>query len=258
MRALLVSDVHEEFAKWRSENYPRLPDPRTYDCIILLGDCGLGAQGLAWACTFFPEDKQIWFVPGNHEFYRGEYSATLAAIYTYAATKNGRCKVLAPGTIDLGDLLIIGATLWSDGFGLGDDDLELRGPADFRLIARGNRLFSAQDMRDINREEVQFIRDELFRAKSANKKAVVVTHFLPSHECVAERYRGDRLNGYFANNLDSLLDEFKPPIWMFGHSHEKMDVIHSTSGTRMISNAWGYPGELKREYKIIHLYGEDL
>lgn len=69
MNALVISDLHLEFSTIDL-------DISDADIVVLAGDIHLGARALPWIqqqCADIP----VIYVPGNHEFYRGEYSRVL-------------------------------------------------------------------------------------------------------------------------------------------------------------------------------------
>lgn len=75
--------------------------------------------------------------------------------------------------------------------------------------------------------------------------SVVVTHHLPSIECVHAKYKtgADRdMNYLYANTgMYSMLSTWKLDYWLFGHTHESVDI--EILDTRMICNPRGYHSE---------------
>jgi hypothetical protein len=68
---------------------------------------------------------------------------------------------------------------------------------------------------------------------------VVVTHHLPSQRCVAPQWAGHPLNPFFVCELDALIQERRPAIWIHGHTHDSVDV--RVGETRILCNPFGYP-----------------
>lgn len=260
MRLLIASDIHLEFSSvWDRYEYelPALPPEDSYDAVLLAGDIGVGTEAITWANDFFPKDKPIYYTPGNHEFYRSRYEFLKYKMASLAQAIP-RVDTLAPGTVELGDRhVLIAATLWSDlklnGYEDKPDLFFERSIADFSLIATNDDLFSAEKCRDIYEHERQFIIDEVVKAKAANKIPVVMTHFVPTDEANII-FKGDPLSPYFVNDCDDIMKEHEIPTWIFGHSHIRVDFKHSEAGTRIVSNAFGYPGELgDPAWKIIEV-----
>lgn len=46
----------------------------------------------------------------------------------------------------------------------------------------------------------------------------------------------------YASNLDHLMDGRHIPLWIHGHTHYCVD--YQINGTRILSNAAGYPGDV--------------
>ena len=77
MKVLILSDIHLEFPENRrffdpAENSKkgfRWPGEDEYDAVVLAGDIHTGLNGVCWARDFFPKNKPVIYVPGNHEFY---------------------------------------------------------------------------------------------------------------------------------------------------------------------------------------------
>jgi Icc-related predicted phosphoesterase len=70
---------------------------------------------------------------------------------------------------------------------------------------------------------------------------VVVTHHLPASSSIAKRYANDPLNPAFASSLESLIEAYRPVLWIHGHTHQPLD--YELFGTRVVCNPRGYPGE---------------
>jgi predicted phosphodiesterase len=232
------SDLHLEFKG--QQELPPLPE---YDVAILAGDIGTGYSGFAWAINHFPIDKPLIYVPGNHEYYGGNYDEIQKGL---SSLDWRNVHVLNPGTITINETTFIGATLWSklklDGYNEYPHSAYERAISDFQVISSDQGKFSAQKMLEVNSTETQFIENELEK----NGKKVVITHFLPSKECIAPFFEGDALNPYFVNEVDHLIS--KADLWIYGHTHSSMDKKH-TSGTRMVCNPRGYPKERKEYFK---------
>jgi len=259
MKFLLASDLHTEFWKGKCP-LPSLPNPDEYDVVILAGDIGIGTTGIEWALEYFPMDKEILYLAGNHEFYHQDYHQF--RIDARKAVEGTRIKLLDPGVVEYDDCVVIGATLWSslflNGYPYQQDWQYERALSDFRVIKYEGKNFSAENMRTINKRETEFIVTSL----GSEKKTIVVTHFLPSQDCIAPQYLGDNLNPYFCNDLDWIMEENKIldwimeenkiDVWCSGHTHIPYDKTHK-SGTRLVCNSYGYLGENKWpwDWKVI-------
>jgi hypothetical protein len=246
MKLLHGSDLHTEFGRLE-----RIPTPPygEFDAVLLTGDIGMGTDGAKWAIDTF-NGVPIIYIPGNHEFYRHYYGKVREDLEELAED-NLHFHVLKPGVFKLNDeWVLIGATLWSalrtpGGVYMGDD--AERQISDFMVI--GHELdgrWSARAHTQAFVDDVKFIQEQLELYK--DKKVVVATHFLPSHSCTHPKYLGSPLNGYFASDCDFVMEEANIPYWIFGHTHDRMVIDHPT-GTKLISNPAGYPGENREKFE---------
>ena len=72
-------------------------------------------------------------------------------------------------------------------------------------------------------------------------KRIVLTHWIPSEEAIAPKFRGHWLNPYFCAPLDDLIYRTQPDLWCFGHTHTEFDF--HIDQTRLVANPRGYRGE---------------
>jgi predicted phosphohydrolase len=252
VRFLVGSDLHTEFYKTTEKAnraFPALPPAADYDAVLLAGDIGIGVFGAKWALQYFPEDKPIIYIPGNHEYYQQPEGVTNVDVLlgAQAVYSQRRLWYLNPGVWANDGVIVIGAALWTafrlKGYpeALSDESLFSRSINDFRLIhnSKQSRYFTPQDSRDLYTTHYAFIEKQI--ATYAGKlKIVVMTHWVPSQVCIDPRYANDRLNPYFTNDCDDLMDKVK--LWVYGHTHSRADQVHPL-GARLLGNPFGYPNE---------------
>lgn len=239
MRVLFGSDIHLEFGR----GYPPVPASEVYDMVILGGDIDLGAAGISWAAQTFA-DRDVIYVPGNHEYYDRDFDACNALMESSAADVPG-LHLLAPGTVVLNGVRVIGAPLWSalvePGISEGFMPAYLRGLerdiSDFHVIRRAGRRWSANDCREVFRQHVAFLEREL--ARPYDGTTIVITHFLPTRTAIAPEYEGDPMNGYFASALDYLMESYSrmsvQPFWVPRRKRTaRMEDMDSRRGTLLI------------------------
>ncbi|ARK10714.1 metallophosphoesterase [Fibrella sp. ES10-3-2-2] len=235
-----VSDLHLEF-----------PDNATYllanpiepagDVLILAGDITSLAyyksrkQEKAFFKTLSNQFRQVYYVPGNHEFYRSLDARLLDQ--PLQETLHANVFLLNNVARTYGGVRFLFSTLWSHI----DQENEYQlgtGMADFQLINyRGNRLKPAMYTRFLHQPSLDFLRTEL--AKPVSEPTVVVTHHLPSLQCVHPRHTGSLLEQGFVTNLDSLILDTQPAYWIYGHSHANRPAIQ-LGNTQLLSNMLGY------------------
>lgn len=246
MKILLGSDLHLEFKSQLA--LPPLPE---YDIAVLAGDIHMGTSGIGWAMDKMDPNKPVLYVPGNHEYYRQDY---LELQRMFDRTWDN-IHVLNPGIFEFQGWRFTGATLWGplvlEGYREYSPEQYEKAISDFMVINVGDQKLTGPMMQLVNAHDANFIEESLAESKLKN---IVITHFLPSQECIVPFYVGNALNPYFCNDLDYIMLEYEPELWLFGHTHTRMDRVHS-SGTRMICNPKGYPKENEKKYswKVIEL-----
>lgn len=110
---------------------------------------------------------------------------------------------------------------------------------DFRAIPN----FKVADMLKIHEAAKENIKNALIRDNIAKCKSIVVTHHMPSHSLIAEKYKAySTINSGFAANCDDLMvEDWAPDLWIFGHTHDQ--IRQRVGKTLCVSNPLGYPNE---------------
>lgn len=230
MKLQICSDLHNEISVFD-------PFKTDADVIVLAGDIWKGARGIGWAREEWP-DKEIVYVPGNHEFYGAKRPDTLAEMHIVAS----ECGVhmLDNDEVIINGVRFLGSTLWTDfelyGASTSRDSMNegIRYLNDFRVIHEGVRHFSPTRSVELHKESLNWLMEKL--GEPFDGKTVVVTHHLPSMRSVAERYKAGLLSACFASNLDHLFG--KMDLWVHGHTHDNFDYMEN--GTRVVCNPRGY------------------
>lgn len=231
MKIHILSDLHIEYTAYE-------PAAVEADVIVLAGDICLSTRGIAWARMAWP-DKEIVFVPGNHEYYRSEMGIENEQMEM--AAKVYGVHVLNRGEVVIDGVRYLGATLWTDFKIFGEAERPyafaagLNGLTDFRVIDFGPTTFMPQDSAEINAEDVAWLRAKLIE-ETFDGKTVVVTHHLPSWSSVSEHFKKSLLTACFASDLNDLMGYSK--LWIHGHTHDSFD--YELNGTRVICNPRGY------------------
>ena len=248
MKAWIWSDLHEDYNKRTPFVFPK-PRP-VHDLVIIAGDI---CQGTPEAIRYIKgtqlNKRPVIFVPGNHEFYGRDIWQDLKAAQNEAACENifvlEQRSVLV--TTDAKPVRFTGCMLWTDYGYLGEESVEdaMRYARsclnDHRYIHNGERNWSPQDALKLHRESVAYLTRMIEHAreeKAAGKIAahVIVTHHAPSHNSVADRFKGDLLTGAFVSNLDHLVE--RADLWVHGHVHSQWD--YRIGEGRVIANPRGY------------------
>ncbi len=233
MKLHVLSDLHVEFEDFS-------PSETRADIVVLAGDIGVGTGGIEWAAQQFP-DMPVIYVPGNHEYYghdigsRGELRK--------AATPN--IHVLDNDALELDGVRFLGTTLWTDFELYGQTEAWFSRQTarslieDYAAIRNGARSFTPQDSVDLHEVSRAWLVGEL--SKDFDGPTVVITHHLPASPSIAEKYENHPLNPAFASRLEGVIEEYRPALWIHGHTHVPCD--YEIFGTRVVCNPRGYPSE---------------
>lgn len=242
MRIWIVSDLHLEFG-WPFEETP----PNNIDVMVCAGDVltkGV-VPSIDWLAKFAP-DIPIVFVAGNHELYNSCLQSGILEARK-AARDYPRLHFLENDAIEIGGVRFVGGTLWTD-FRLFGRKPEVSmsyaqsGMNDFRKIKFSKTPYCRFKPMHAYQKHVEtrdYIAAEL--RERTDRKTVVVTHHAPSPRSIAAGFRHDPLSACYASDLEDLISETRPALWVHGHVHHRNDYV--VGGTRIVSNARGYPGE---------------
>lgn len=223
------------------------------DVVILAGDIHSRACGPAWAAEAFP-DVPIVMVGGNHEPYNDSLYANIArnraAAAALGALPDGTQHVtwLEREVFRMPGLRVLGATLWTDFEVFGASEKLMaqvtarRDMNDFCLVELHDRelgetrRFDPKDAERVHRLSVAFLREEL--ARPCDDLTVIVSHHAPSLLSVPRHHQNGLLTAAYASDLESLITEFSPDLWVHGHIHSSLD--YQLGRTRVVCNARGY------------------
>jgi predicted phosphodiesterase len=225
MKIKLISDVHVEF-DGEDDGFTfltTLPN-KDVDVLVVAGDLGvkkLISPALKLLCQRFPH---VVYVTGNHDNWYGaiddkikEFEALDAEVENFYFLENKRIEIEGQG--------FAGCTLWFSPHPM------TRGTwIDFRMVESGSVAVYRQ-----NALSKQFLRNEV------KEGDVVVTHHLPSPKCVHPQWEGMPTNCYFVCDMEDVMLNNKPAYWLFGHTHDRIDV--TIGETQCLCNPRGYPHE---------------
>jgi predicted phosphodiesterase len=235
VRLQLLSDLHFEFHRDAGQSFVRSLDASLADVVVLAGDIAV-AGGIADALALFSrhfERAQIVYVHGNHEFY-GSDRASVLELTQKAVTTLPNVHFLDCSQVELDDQRILGAPLWFPP----DPRCELFRAAmsDYSLIRDYASWVHLENAR-----AVHFLQNEL------RPGDIVVTHHLPVRASISAQYASSPLNVYFLSDVEELIRERHPRVWLHGHTHDSVRV--RVGATQVICNPFGYaPADLNRDF----------
>ena len=70
---------------------------------------------------------------------------------------------------------------------------------------------------------------------------VVITHWPPTRDAIAPRFKGDGMNSYFVNDREDLVEDIGAQFWISSHVHDPYRAV--VGNTLVIGNPTGYPRE---------------
>jgi Icc-related predicted phosphoesterase len=201
---------------------------------------------LQWLADTVAHAIPVVFVPGNHEFYSAFVQESIRDARDFAG-RFPNIHFLENEIADIGGVRFIGGTLWTD-FRLFDRNPQVtmsyaaHGMNDYKKIKLAKSPYRKFKPIDAYRKHVEtrnFIAEEL--RGQAGLTTVVVTHHAPSPRAIDLGFRHDPLSACYASDLEDLLYEVGPELWVHGHVHHRND--YKVGDTRVVSNPRGYPSE---------------
>jgi len=229
MRVQIVSDIHAEFHHDRGKYFcDEIPLDGT-DVLVIAGDLGIHFN-LGYCLTLLCQRvPHVVYVMGNHEFYHSTRRGILG-ILQRAQEELPNLHVLENDTVTIEGQRFVGCTLWFE-------DKPESHPYrvrlnDFHIINGGfTDWFPA-----LNQASRQFL------AETVQSDDIVVTHHVPTPKGSHPRFKGEPLNYFFTCDMEGVIREAQPEVWVYGHTHDSHDF--TIGKTRLICNPFGY---LRRE-----------
>lgn len=228
MRLQLLSDVHAEFDEDSGDAFVASLDPSRADVLILAGDMGSHHHAMhvvGRLCAAYAP-KPVVYVHGNHEYYKFDRPRMTAMSVQLEREHENLMyldKELAFLHVGAEKRRLLGATLWYE-------DKFPTNWSDYRHIS---------GFQSWHQEEAEATKT--FFEEDLEYGDIVVTHMLPSKQCVHPKWVGNVNNCYFVHDLTTLIEERQPRLWLFGHTHEVVDV--KIGETRLVSCPRAYPHE---------------
>eukprot|EP01080_Neovahlkampfia_damariscottae_P000124 gene124-4370_t len=237
----VISDVHTEHFKMNLSSSPSIEAEG--DCAALVGDIGdpWDPSYEEYIGYFADKFEKVFVVAGNHEFYNHEYFSTVKQM-NEVSLKFPNVTFLHEKSEKYHGIRFIGSTLWSN-VPKENENKVSQSLNDYHMISieekgEKKRKLQVSDTNKFHKQELDFIKDEIKKAKENNEVVVVLTHHAPLIKGTSNPiYDGDAINCAFSTDLKDLLGH---PIylWAFGHTHYTSE--QNVNGTRVLSNQVGY------------------
>jgi predicted phosphodiesterase len=240
MKIALVSDVHtEHYPSDMGRKILQKISKTNADVLVVAGDLST-TQYIKYAFSILCDNfENVIFVPGNHEYYHSSIKQT-NDILEECSNKHKNLHWLNNSSVNINDKTFIGGTLWYPKLKDGEEHFFKR----FNKF-NGNIEWLWSDFEVIKNfeywyfEEHKKCKDFLF--KNLKDGDIVVSHMLPTFNCVHERWKSSLTNCFFNARCDDILENITPSYWLFGHTHHRMNI--KENGCVCLSNPVGYPNE---------------
>jgi predicted phosphohydrolase len=196
-----------------------------------------------------PAYKQIFYVPGNHEYYNLHKETPKPVNYIKNSIQNlcnkfANIKLLDNDICDLDEFIVIGSTLWSH-IPESHKILLQNNVNDYNLIwLDENTKLDIETTNKWNKESVEFIESTI---KLTKKDIIVLTHHAPLFsDYTTAKYTADPIyingtNNYaFHNDLKSIINH-PIKLWIYGHTHYASKFNYN--GVIIATNQLGYASE---------------
>ena len=242
MNIRLLSDLHLEFA-------PFTLDQSNIDVLVLAGDINVGSRAIKWL-----EEQSakvpVVYILGNHEYYSERYPCLINKIKALTATIDN-LHILENDSVLIDGVAFHGCTLWTDFALLGDP--RIAGSScqqkmnDFKKIRKEPSYAKMRsiDIAAIHQRSKAWLIQSL--SNSVANTNIVITHHAPSIRSISEIYRDDIICSAYASNLESLIKEHRPNLWL--HRHDANSLDYHIASTRIICNPRGYRDEFNESFE---------
>jgi predicted phosphodiesterase len=230
MKLHVMSDLHVDFYQDHGMQFAETLDGSLAEVLVIAGD--LSEYNDYWYKKFLgvccAKYKDVIMVPGNHEYYSSDVQTVVKGLAWINSSLPNLHILSYDNHVTIGAQRFVGGTLW---FPDQPDNWRYENHiGDFHYI-QGFKPW-------VYDEHTKFIAD---LNTNLSPDDVVITHHLPSHQCVNHKYKMSSINRFFVAEVSTLIVQRKPKIWIHGHTHEQVDMI--IGQTRVLANPRGYPRE---------------
>lgn len=236
MQLALLSDTHFEYQADNGDSFIQSLDSSGVDVLIMAGDImqlNSFENAKKVLKLLFDKYKYIIYVLGNHEYHtsspkhvnrlierlRKEFSQDRFFVFD----EPGKCKIENQN--------FICGTMW---YSYDDDNKKYE---DF-MPDKGLIKSFIPWVYEQNQMFEHLITGNL------TSSDIVITHHMPSYKCVSSQFIGSALNRFFVCEMDNIIAERNPKLWISGHSHTPVNI--KISNTKIVTNPFGYLGENSR------------
>lgn len=247
MKIQYWSDLHLEFAEnakyIMEQNFKAIGD-----VLILAGDITYWSEE-HFLHPFFDKIsrkfKNVYMIPGNHEFYGGFDITVLDKPVKIKIRDN--IFLVNNTTENIDGVEFFFTSLWSNIKRQNAFYIEQH-VSDFHKIKYKGESLTAYDFNTLNNQSFSFLENAL-KASTAQRK-VIVSHHCPTNQANAREFLKSPLNDAFVIELNDFIYESSINYWIFGHTHRNEPEVN-INGTKIVSNQLGYVHQ--KEHKTFRM-----
>ncbi len=231
-----ASDLHLEFPENREWLLDHPLEP-VADILLLAGDIVPFVKLSAYMDFFRHMSKcwkEIYWVPGNHEYYGDDLSRWSGAL-NEAILPN--VHLVNDTAVRCGEARLLLTTLWTPISQMNEHAVR-HGMMDYLAVRYGRSPLLPAHTTRLHAARLQWLKTVLRKPASAHR-TIVVTHHVPTFRHYPSEYKGDALNEAFAVELHDLILESGIDAWVFGHHHRNIPAF-TIGNTRLLTNQLGY------------------
>lgn len=183
----------------------------------------------------------IIVILGNHEYYGKDLYQAQIDYKDVVHCPEKQIYLLQDTFVELPEIIVHGATLWSDYSNCPDRELMEMTLHDFKEVGFEGMTVNTNILEMEFKHSVYEMKKNLFAKESSGKKQVVVTHHAPSFRSLNYTFVGEPNNWAYMSNLEEMIADYAPELWIHGHTHSSFD--YTVEKTHVICNPYGYFGK---------------
>lgn len=222
-----ISDLHLE-RKQHRDFFEKNPIKPHAEYLILAGDI-IPIKDIVHVAFFLDHIsrsfKQVFWLPGNHEFYGSDYSEYQSCSIPLRAN----VLLINNQSVKLAGFELVFSTLWSN------LDITKRWLLqfhinDFKYIGYQSDYIDAIDYNGFHQQALAFINSTL--EETVNHQKIVVTHYCPIPLQLKDEQ--EFCSAYYSQ-LNEMIIKYQPMYWLYGHTHTSDESIQ-IGKTHLITN----------------------
>lgn len=251
----LISDIHTEIIPNLKKSILDTvsKDEIKPDVLVIAGDLSNMNHITDSVNHLCDKYEDIVFVAGNHEYY-GSFKNEVTEILSNLNQKHNNFHWLENSSFEKNGVRFLGTTLFFPKLTQKQKKQNTwYNPYYSRYEWDWSDFISIKGFESWVYEEHE--KATQYLVNNIKSTDIVVTHYLPIKECISERWKDSDTNCFFHAKFDKFIKKgIVPNMWLFGHTHDKIDIPKSQFGCRFVCNPLGYISERQlSDYKNLYI-----